>query len=114
MGVKAVRTLDCAAKVRIHYILPCPIERQWVTIFSGATVEIHEFSKITKGAQDMFAMKFAQNYRAAGVLGERKITVTFGKLGERRVWEGLIDDFEQRLESALAEPTLSPPLETAG
>lgn len=94
--VQAVRTLDCANKVRIHYLLAQPLTSEFFGSFPEATIEVQEFSKCVAGAKDHFSITVSNRFRAAGVMGEPRMVVTFGKLGDVSA-DASIEEFEQRL-----------------
>ena len=43
--IRAFRTLDCASKVRVHYLLPAAVTRAVLGLFPGAEVVVQEFSR---------------------------------------------------------------------
>lgn len=94
--VRAVRTLDCANKVRIHYLLAQPITRRFLARFRDATVDVQDFSKRVAGAKDHFAVNLGNRVRASGVLGEAKMVVTYGK-DSAQAADDDIREFERRL-----------------
>jgi hypothetical protein len=104
MSIKAFETLDCASKVRIHYLLAQPLDSGFLARFEGASLRIEAFSKIVAGAKDHFTLEWAGAARATGVIGERKIVVTFGKVDLTRPVQ-TIAQFEQRL-ARLAQDTV--------
>jgi len=84
MAIHAHETLDCASKVRIHYLLTQPITLQQLQIFPPETLSVQAFSKQVKGAKDHFTISLNLNTRVTGVIGEMKIITTFGKTTQHR------------------------------
>ena len=101
MGIiRAFRTLDCARKVRIHYLLPEPLSGPLLERVVEANITRKEFSRMVAGAKDHLSYTHERpQWHAAGVDGENKLVVTFGKLGEESA-EGEIGRFERRLSAA--------------
>ena len=97
--IRAVRTLDCAKKVRIHYLLPRPFLLDDLHAFSDAVVTVREFSRYVAGAKDHVDIVKHGELAAAAVVGENRLVVTFGKLREVYPEEG-IGAFERRLADA--------------
>jgi hypothetical protein len=97
--VRAYQTLDCASKVRVHYLLPAAVTRDFLELFPDAQVSVQEFSRLVRGAKDHFIILRSERLRAAGVLGESRLVVTYGKPQEERPEEE-ISAFEARLTRA--------------
>ena len=76
-----MRTLDCASKVRIHYLLPEPLPDVFRELFPGAEVRVDAFSRLVRGARDHFAVSRPGVFHASGVVGEPRLVVTYGKPG---------------------------------
>ena len=66
----------------------------------AAHVEIQRFSGHVAGAKDHFTIKDGGHFYAAGVVGEPRIVVTFGKVGGERPL-ARIEAFERRLSGVL-------------
>ena len=102
--VTAVRTLDCAHKLRVRYLLPRPLDRELLESLGPGELRVQAFSLKVQGARDHLALiDEERNLRAAGVDGEGLLTVTFGKLG-REAHEGVVADFESLLVQLLGVP----------
>src|SRR5262245_36161808 len=97
--IKAYRTLDCARKVRVHYHLPAPLTEAFFAHFPEAKVSVQRFSASVVGAKDHFTIVQEARLYVAGVLGESRLVVTYGK----SAWQWSpreIDAFESRLTAA--------------
>jgi hypothetical protein len=79
--VHACTTLDCASKLRVHYILPRPLSHAFLSLFAESEVSIQAFSRHVPGARDHFTVVQRGAMRAAGALGDNKLVVTYGKAG---------------------------------
>jgi hypothetical protein len=102
--VVVVETLDCAHRVRRHYFLPHPLSASLSVHFPEAEVCLQEFSRFVAGAKDHLSWT-APSFRAAGVVGEERLVVTFGKVAGLRPTEEMAH-FEARLCHALGEAKL--------
>jgi len=78
-GTRAVHTLDCATKLRIHYLLPSPLPDAFRARFPGARVTLDAFSRLVAGARDHFTVSRPAVFHASGVVGEARLVVTYGK-----------------------------------
>ncbi|MBI2566910.1 MAG: hypothetical protein HYV63_07770 [Candidatus Schekmanbacteria bacterium] len=97
--ILARQTLDCANKLRIHYDLPAPVLASLGDYFPDAEVTVDAFSRLVQGAKDHLVIQRAGVFRAAGVIGEQTMVVTFGKPGGDRP-DGAVSDFELGLSRA--------------
>jgi hypothetical protein len=79
MRSRAYKTLDCAKRVRIHYQLPRPLDVSFAALFPDAEVVVQPFSRFVKGAKDHLTITRGDRFRAAGVIGEPRLVVTYGK-----------------------------------
>lgn len=96
MTIHAYETLDCASKVRIHYLLAQPLSARVLSLFPADSIEIQAFSQMVAGAKDHVTIRLGDSVRATGVLGETKLVVTYGKVrGDRPETE--INHFESLL-----------------
>lgn len=106
MKVLAFETLDCASKLRIHYLLPRALE---VELCQGLAarderllLDVQAFSLLVAGAKDHVTVRRPHDLRVAGVLGEPRLVATYGK-GEDADPEGgraLVEGFlRERFES---------------
>ncbi|TPV95973.1 MAG: hypothetical protein B7733_07195 [Myxococcales bacterium FL481] len=77
-AVRAVRTLDCASKLRIHYFAACGVGRSFLAQFPPDLVVVHAFSKRVQGARDHFVVD-RPDVHISGVIGGNRIVVTFRK-----------------------------------
>jgi hypothetical protein len=96
---RAWKTLDCANKVRVHYQLPRAIDDEFLKLFPSAWVTVQPFSRLVSGAKDHVTIADSNRFRAAGVMGEPHLVVTYGKTA----WEwspAEITAFEARLARA--------------
>lgn len=84
----AFETLDCASKVRIHYRLPRPLAREWLSALPG-TLEVQEFSRFARGARDHATLSEPGRWHAGGVLGDPQLVVTYGKQNRERPVEAI-------------------------
>lgn len=82
MCTRAVRTLDCARKVRVHYFLPRPICRELLEGLPATTLRLDEFSRTVQGAKDHFRVSAGSRWSATGVIGDSRLIVTYGKFGD--------------------------------
>ena len=98
MTIHAYETLDCASKVRVHYLLAQPVSLQSLSVFPEDSIEVSEFSRQVQGAKDHFTVTLGSSVRAAGGVGECKMVVTYGKTSRERPVDE-IRDFEARLRS---------------
>lgn len=96
MLIKAFQTLDCANKVRIHYLLAQPISNQLFEHFPSADISIQAFSKQLEGAKDHFTLTIGTRVRATGIIGELKLVVTYAKAKQQKSSED-IEYFERCL-----------------
>jgi hypothetical protein len=97
--VRAFKTLDCAKKVRIHYLLDAPLSPDFLQLFPDAECSIQRFSSFVVGARDHFTVVKQNRLHVAGVMGEARLVATFGK----SAWQwspAEIDEFEARLVAA--------------
>lgn len=99
--IRAYETLDCASKVRVHYLLPVAVTPELLARIPDAQVSVQEFSKLAKGAKDHFTLLREGRVRAAGVLGENRLVVTYGKLLEQRPVEEIATFEAQLVECGL-------------
>ena len=99
MLVKAYKTLDCANKVRIHYLLAQPISRDLFSFFPNADLSVQEFSNYVAGANDHFTLTIGNRVRATGVISEPKLVVTYAK-ADRDNSSEYIEQFEACLHAA--------------
>lgn len=76
-------SLDCAAKQRVRYLLPQPVCEAFLGFFDGCEVSVNRFSETVRGAKDCFAIHRHGQVAAGGVLGDRSVVATYGKLGNR-------------------------------
>jgi hypothetical protein len=93
---RAFKTLDCAKKVRVHYQLPRAIDEAFLALFPTAWVTVQPFSRFVAGARDHVTVADGDRFRAAGVIGEPRLVVTYGKTA----WDWSpeeIAEFEARL-----------------
>lgn len=97
-GVLAFETLDCASKVRIHYRLSRPLDREWLSAFPGQ-LEVQEFSRLARGARDHLTLTETDRWHAGGVVGDAHLVVTYGKQNRERP-EQAIAVFEAELAQA--------------
>lgn len=108
-GTRAIHTLDCATKLRIHYLLPAPLPDAFRTSFPGAKVTVDAFSRLVAGAKDHFSVSRPGLFRASGVVGEARLVVTYGKpTGENPV------EAVAEVESALVALGLGPVVPVRG
>ena len=77
--IKAYKTLDCAKKVRVHYLLPRWLDESFAELFPDAQVTVQRFSRFVNGAKDHLTVTCDDRFRAAGVLGASRLVVTYGK-----------------------------------
>lgn len=94
--VLAFETLDCAKKLRIHYRLTSPLEEALLARYPRMTATVQRFSELVAGAKDHVTLTQGQSIRAAGVLGEPKLVVTYAKQDEERP-VAAIETFEATL-----------------
>ncbi|HEB54589.1 MAG TPA: hypothetical protein ENI87_15165 [bacterium] len=92
-----MRTLDCAHKLRIRYLLPTPVEASFLDRFPDCEVELQRFSQFVVGAKDQFTVRCEQLWRVAGVIGNNELTATFGKPHGAAEAEELVAAFEATL-----------------
>lgn len=79
VAILAVETLDCAHKLRVHYVLPDPLAQALCARFPDADVRVDAFSQLVQGAKDHLRFGRKHAFEAAGVLGETRLVVTYGK-----------------------------------
>jgi hypothetical protein len=79
LTIVALETLDCAHKVRVHYLLPQPLTPDLTQAFPEAEVRLDAFSRLVAGARDHLAFVSEGHYHAAGVIGSQRLVVTYGK-----------------------------------
>src|SRR5262245_29360814 len=77
--IRACTTLDCANKLRVHYILPRVLSHAFLSLFPEAEVTVQAFSTHVPGARDHFTIVARGAMRAAGALGDNRLVVTYGK-----------------------------------
>lgn len=106
MPTRAFEVLDCASKVRIHYLVEAPLSGQLFQLFPDAEVTVEEFSRRVAGAKDHFTIVGGGRFRAAGVMGGDRLVVTYAKAGAARP-EDAIAAFEARLCAAGMGPILA-------
>ena len=94
--IGAFRTLDCANKVRIHYVLAQPITPRLLTRIPNVNLTIQEFSRMVPDAKDHFVATLGLRLRATGTVGESKMVVTYGKTEGDSVDDN-IHEFEKQL-----------------
>ncbi len=85
---RAFCTLDCAQKVRVRYVLPRTVDRDFLTLLPEAEVVLNEFSRFVEGAQDHFSISLPGRLHLSGSLESEHLTVTFGR------WDGERPDAE--------------------
>lgn len=113
MRVLALETLDCASKLRIHYLLPVPLSLELCEALAARDerlrLEVQAFSEHVVGAKDHATVRRAHDLRAAGVLGEPRLVATYAKgegadpEGGRGLVEGFLRERFGRLERVGAE-----------
>ncbi|MFT7486913.1 MAG: hypothetical protein ACI9F9_002770 [Candidatus Paceibacteria bacterium] len=81
MSTRAFRTLDCAQTFRVHYYLPRIVAAKILEGMPTSELEIQEFSKLVDGAKNHFRAASGKLWSATGVMGGRKLVVTYGKFG---------------------------------
>lgn len=96
-AVQGFRTLDCASKVRVHYLLPRALDEAFVEAFAGDDVTWRRFSELVAGAKDQFEIRRGSELRVAGVVGDARLTATFGKSNGAAQAEAIVAGFEQVL-----------------
>lgn len=94
--VRAVRTLDCARKLRVHYLLPRAVDDAWLESLGDVDVRVTDFSRYVAGAKKQFELRLGDDLYASGVVGQSRIVATFGKLG-RTAHENLVHVFDALL-----------------
>jgi hypothetical protein len=65
--------------VRVHYLLPTALREDFLLLFPAEQVRVQRFSQMVAGAKDHFTVTHEDRLYVAGVLGENKLVVTFGK-----------------------------------
>ncbi|GEM_PF-2592559 len=101
-SARAVRTLDCAKKVRIHYYLPSAIDPEALhSQFTGATLRIDPFSQRVANAKDHFVISSTQGFTISGTVGGLHIVATFLRLDDVPV-ENAIAQFNLGLKKSAA------------
>jgi len=83
VGVLAFETLDCASKLRIHYLLPSPLQVGLCRALSARDerllLDVQAFSQHVAGAKDHVTVRRPHDLRVAGVLGEPRLVATYAK-----------------------------------
>jgi hypothetical protein len=79
VGTVAFTTLDCAYKLRIHYVLPTAITESFLSHFPEHSATVHRFSSFVRGAKDHFTLVREGRVHISGVFGDTKLVVTYSK-----------------------------------
>lgn len=92
--IRAVTTLNCQNKLRIHYFFPWPITRKFVSELTMGRESVREFSKVIPGGLDHFEFQEAGRYAISGALGSLRCLVTYAKSTSG---EHFCDEYERRI-----------------
>ncbi|HBP20052.1 MAG TPA: hypothetical protein DEA08_19970 [Planctomycetes bacterium] len=113
MQVLAFETLDCASKLRIHYLLPLELELGLCEALAARDerllLDVQAFSKLVAGAKDHVTVRRPHDLRVAGVLGEPRLVATYAKgermdpQGAQALVEGFLAERFTRLERVTTE-----------
>ena len=79
--IVSVTSLDCAHKLRRHYLLPAELGETFLSVLPPEKLKINRFSQRCSGARDHFVLDEPGHYHISGVLGGDRLVVTYGKPG---------------------------------
>ena len=97
--VVALQDRDCIDRLKFRYQLLAPLPGIFFEQFPDARVVIRQFSTMVPLGRDLFTIDKPAIFRAAGVVGDTKLVVTFH--GSPRHWpRSLVDDFGRQLIAA--------------
>ena len=116
--VRFWRSLDCAQKLRLQYLLPCGVDPTALAAqLSGSELRIDEFSQLAEGANDHFELRLGTALRVTGVVRGPRLTATFRKIavGDTSTVDAeLVDRFHATLMHTMGlEPHAIDELRTA-
>lgn len=87
---------DCLRHLRVCYYLDVPLKRELFELFPGDEITVNEFSRHVADACDQFTIVRPGLFHAAGVIDQRLLIVTYGKIGtEER--DGIVRELEEKL-----------------
>lgn len=96
--VRAVPTLDCARKLRIHYLLPRPLTHAWVERLADLDVTLRDFSHFVAGGKQHVEIRSGEDLFASGVIGRCRMVATYRR-GAQVDSGPVVDAFETAVRS---------------
>lgn len=78
-AIRARRSIDCARKVKVEYLLPCNVYRNFLSRFPGAAIRVEHFSQHVAGARDHFSIAVEDLFCINGSFNDNRLFVTFWK-----------------------------------
>ena len=97
--IVAVKSYDCARKVRVSYHLPDKISDSFFEIFPDAELKIEQFSRYSPKAKDHFSMRLEYDICVNGIIDDHLLVVTYWKY-DTDYPQAEINYFESRLNEA--------------